>query len=192
MTDATDENIFGIQTRYFVAPRLIALLVFSLAVAASVFGALASSTPDYSRAAYSVWPSLILGSWAVWLWLNHMPNFRTPLWKFTWLLGFVGYCIHFYFSMTNVFRWDILAVFDAQGYVVAFVNPLLLVVWFLSCVTAYLGMKFPFLHRGAMLLFIASAAASTVLFARDPLSIAGGAAVVGAWLLALMVRSKMY
>ena len=192
MTDASNETIFGIQTHYFVAPRLIALLVFSLAVATSVLGALTSSTPDYSRAAYSIWPSLILGGWAVWLWLNHMPNFRTPLWKFTWLLGFLGYMIHFYFTMTNVFHWDFIAVFNAQGGVVAIANLALLLVWFLSCVTAYLGLTVPYLHRGAMLLFIASAAASTVLFARDPLSIAGGVAIVGSWFLALMVRSKMY
>lgn len=190
MTDTTNEPVLGIQTRYYVAPRILALLVFSLALAASVLGALTSTTPEYSRAAYSIWPSLILGGWAVWLWANLFPDFRTPLWKFTWLLGFLGYAIHFYFSMEYVFRWDIAAVFDAQGIVVAAANLVLLVVWFLSCVMAYLGISFPYLHRGAMLLFIASAAASTILFARDELSMIGGGAIVGSWLIALMVRRR--
>lgn len=192
MTDAMNDTVLGIRTRYYVAPRLIALLIFSLAMAGSVIGALTSSTPDYARAAYSIWPALILGGWSVWLWLNQRPDYKTPLWKFTWLLGFVGYAVHFYFAMTNVFRWDILAVYDAQGVLVATANLLLLVVWFLSCVMAYLGITFAFLHRGAMLLFVASAAASTILFSRDPLSLIGGALIVALWVLALMVRRKVY
>ena len=190
MTDTTNEPVLGIQTRYYVAPRILALLIFSLAVAASVLGALASTTPEYSRAAYSVWPSLILGSWSVWLWANLAPGFRTPLWKFTWLLGFLGYAIHFYFAMEYVFRWDLAVVYGAQGIVVATANLVLLVVWFLSSVTAYLGIRFPYLHRGAMLLFIASAVASTILFARNELSLIGGGAIVASWVVALMVRRR--
>ena len=183
-------DIREITPRYYVAPRILALLVFAISVAASVLGALASSTPEYSRAAYSVWPSLILGGWSVWLWANLAPGFRTPLWKFTWLLGFLGYAIHFYFAMEYVFRWDIAAVYGAQGIVVATANLVLLVVWFLSSVTAYLGIRFPYLHRGAMLLFIASAVASTILFARNELSLIGGGAIVASWVVALMVRRR--
>ena len=190
MTDTTNEPVLGIQTRYYVAPRILALLVFAISVAASVLGALASSTPEYSRAAYSVWPSLILGGWSVWLWANLAPGFRTPLWKFTWLLGFLGYAIHFYFAMEYVFRWDIAAVYSAQGIVVATANLVLLVVWFLSSVTAYLGIRFPYLHRGAMVLFIASAVASTILFARNELSLIGGGVIVASWVVALMVRRR--
>lgn len=190
MTDTTHEPVLGIQTRYYVAPRILALLVFSLALAAAVLGALVSQTPEYTRAAYSIWPSLILGGWSVWLWANLFPDFRTPLWKFTWLLGFLGYAIHFYFSMEYVFRWDIGAVFSAQGVVVATANLVLLVVWFLSSLMAYIGITFPYLHRGAMVLFIASAAASTILFARDEMSLIGGGAIVAAWVVALLVRRR--
>ncbi|MEM7683899.1 MAG: hypothetical protein AAF293_03680 [Pseudomonadota bacterium] len=176
------------KTRFFLAPRIGALLIFSLAVAASVFLSLTSSTPNYARATYSIWPALILGGWAIWLWVWGHPEFKTPLWKFTWLLGFLGYAIHFYFAMQTVFAWNIASVFAAQGAVVTIANLLLLVVWFLSVVMAYLGLRFPYLHRFAMLLFIAAAVASTLLFAQETLSYLAGVAIVASWLSALLLR----
>lgn len=177
------------RTRRFLAPGVGAIFVFSVATALSVFAALTSDTPEYTRAGLSVWPALILGTWAVAIAINRWPGYQTPVWRTTWVLGFIGYLVHLWFSMGPIFGWSISAVYNAQGFVTATANFALLVLWGISALAAVLTTRLGLLHKPAMLLFVAATVVSTITFARGP-SLIGGIFLV-AWLVAALLTRQV-
>lgn len=174
--------------RAYIDPRIGAFAIFAMGVAAAVFLALLSRTPDYARAAYSVWPSLVLGGLAVAFALNGFPAYRTTAWRALWAFGFVAYLIHLWFAMGGVFDWRIDVVFERQGALVAAANLALAVLWALSVAAAYMGLPASWLHIATMALFVVATVASTIVFARGTGSLVGGGLLVIAWVAALALR----
>lgn len=173
--------------RRIIAPGVGIFAIFAIATAASVFAALLSPTPHYTRVAYTIWPCILMGGLAIAIALNQAPRYRTRPWRFAWGLGFLGYLFHLWLALDTVFDWDIVAVFESQGVIVAAANFLLLPLWGISAVAAYLGRNPPWLHLAAMALFIATSVASTVLFAGGA-GLFGGVLLLLGWVAALLLR----
>lgn len=178
------------QGRHYVDPRIGALLLFAIAVAAATFSALLSPAPDYARAANSIWPCIALGGWAVARCLNRYPDAWDSLWRVVWTLGFLAYLIHLWFALGGVFEWSLGAVFAVQGTVVTAANLALAAIWGLSVVVAWLRIRAARLHIVAQALFVVTTVVASVVFARDAASLAGGLLALVVWIAALAFRRR--
>lgn len=179
------------MTGALLPQRTLILLVAAIGLAATMLGPLLSAHPDHARAVWSIWPVLVMGGIAVDRLIRLDPILENSSWLGWWSAGLIFYVVHLYFGFGVVYRGDVTAVLEGQGWLTAGSNAALLLFWSLSVLAALLPREPPgevWLHRIASLLFAATALPASVVFADHPGSRLAGLALVAFWLLALWRR----
>ncbi|RMF34950.1 MAG: hypothetical protein D6754_14110 [Alphaproteobacteria bacterium] len=170
---------------------VLMLATLSAGLVVTVFGGLAAEDATHARAVYSIWPVLLLGGIAVARFIRLGPSMEGTGWLGWWSLGLIAYLIHLLFAFGGVYDFDPRAVIAGQGLFTAAVNVLLLVLWLLSVIAAFIPSEPPW-ERGLNIvtaaLFIATALTSSLVFGHHPVSNALGVLLVVIWLVALWRR----
>lgn len=164
---------FGILTLGLVLFSLI-ITIFNLDAEFSLFGGFipsAGKNPILAKVIYSVGVFFLLSIPSVVL-FGFFNIFRTTekiffIWQTFWILGWLGYCIHFYYSIFIWFEFDISQIIKRQGLFVFSMNIFLFFIWFLNIIMSLCLKKsklFVIISWLTTTVFIASVFVSSIVF----------------------------
>lgn len=176
------------------APALVAALgAFSVLLAASMFGGLASGDIDFLRTHATAWSMTLLASPAMYLFVARFR--RQPLndwWRMFWTAGLCMNVVHFYFGLFHLHDGEPTTVFQRQGFMLAFSIFFFLGLWALDVLAAWIRVRRPtswiarrvpdygWFNSFAFVVGFLTFFISTVIFRNDDNSLVVGLVMTGA------------
>lgn len=164
------------------APFVNVFVPFALLLTAGNILAEMSANLAFGRVVYSIQLAVVFALPAVVLFLLRELTTASPLyfryWQLFWAFGFVGYALHFHYSVGVWFGWDFAQIHRRQGTVVLFTNCLLLAVWAVDVAIAVFrgqgagGTAGCVIRWAAHVLFVIAFVTASVVFRSDGRTVA--------------------
>jgi hypothetical protein len=157
-------------------PFVYVFVPFALLLAAGSLAAELAPNLTFGRVIYTILISAVFALPAVVLFflrdLSAAPPLYFRYWQLLWTFGFVGYALHFYYSVGVWFGWDFAQICRRQGTVVMTTNCLLLVLWAADvalglCGQGVGGRTGLALRWAAHVLFVVAFVVASVIFRSD-------------------------
>jgi hypothetical protein len=125
------------------APFVYTFVPFSLLLAAGNVYAEESPNLTFGRVVATILLSATFATPAVVLFFLRDQRAASPIlfrcWQLLWTFGFIGYALHFYYSVGVWFEWDFPQIWRRQGGVVVSANCALLAFWAADVAVALCG-----------------------------------------------------
>lgn len=164
---------------------VVALGVFSLLLALSVFIGLTSDSAAFLRTHATAWSMVALATPPMTLYVVRFR--RAPLdgwWRWLWTFGWLMNLVHFYFGLFHLHDGEAVTVFQRQGFFLAFSIFFFTGFWGIDVVAAWVRpdwrTRYDRLNSAAWLVGFATFFISLVIFHNDQTSFHVGLAMCAA------------
>jgi len=160
-------------------PFVAAFGCFSLLLAASMLGGLASDDADFLRTHATAWSMALLATPPMYIFVSRYR--RQPLddwWRMFWSFGWLMNIVHFHFGLFHLHDGQPLTVFERQGFLLAFSIFFFTGLWGIDVVAAWVrpgwAPPYGFLDSATFAVAFLTFFISTVIFNNDRTSLVVG------------------